>query len=94
MSSASSREAEAAVGSAHYRVWQANREIFLYPENYVDPALRRFKTPQFAQLESNLQQGNLTPALIDSAVSSYLKTHRVEWDDWEDAEDRIKIGAS
>jgi len=31
---------------------------------------------------------------VNSAVSSYLKTHRVEWDDWEDAEDRIKIGAS
>jgi high affinity sulfate transporter 1 len=31
---------------------------------------------------------------VNSAVLSYLKTHRVEWDDWEDAEDRIKIGAS
>ena len=23
-----------------YRVWEANRKIFLYPENYLEPALR------------------------------------------------------
>lgn len=58
---------------SRYRAWQANREIFLYPENYVNPALRRFKTPQFEQLENSLQQGNLTPALVESALTDYLQ---------------------
>ena len=57
----------------HYRVWQANREIFLYPENYVDPTLLNTKSPQFAQLESDLHQGNLTPELVTSALTSYLE---------------------
>lgn len=58
---------------SHYRVWQANREIYLYPENYVNPELRKFKTPQFEQLESALQQGSLTPSLVDGALSDYLE---------------------
>lgn len=57
----------------NYRVWQANREVFLYPENYVNPALRRFKTPQFKQLETSLQQGSVTSEMADSALTSYLE---------------------
>ena len=30
-----------------YRLWQANRKRFLYPENYIEPELRDDKTPQF-----------------------------------------------
>ena len=31
-----------------YRVWQANRKQFLYPENYIEPKeLRDDKEPQF-----------------------------------------------
>ena len=30
-----------------YRVWQANRKQFVYPENYIEPELRDDKTPQF-----------------------------------------------
>ncbi|MGL1608702.1 neuraminidase-like domain-containing protein, partial [Vibrio parahaemolyticus] len=30
-----------------YRVWQANREVFLYPENWLDPDLRDDATPTF-----------------------------------------------
>lgn len=56
----------------YYRVWQANREVFLYPENYIEPELRVDKTPQFTQLENDLQQSNLTQALVDKAVKTYL----------------------
>ena len=31
----------------NYRVWQANRKVFLWPENYLDPDLRDDKTPLF-----------------------------------------------
>ena len=30
-----------------YRVWQANRKEFLYPENSIEPEQRDDKTPQF-----------------------------------------------
>ena len=38
----------------HYRVWEANRKIFLWPENYLDPTIRDDKTPLFEELESEL----------------------------------------
>jgi len=31
----------------NYRVWEANRKVFLYPENYIDPALRSKKRKVF-----------------------------------------------
>ena len=40
----------------HYRVWEANRKVFLYPENYIEPELRDDKTPLFKELEDTLLQ--------------------------------------
>lgn len=51
-----------------YRVWEANREVFLYPENYYDPTLRKDKSQEYADLQNKLSQGNLTD---DSANDSY-----------------------
>ena len=31
----------------NYQMWEANRMVFLYPENYIRPELRSTKTPQF-----------------------------------------------
>jgi hypothetical protein len=56
-----------------YRVWQANREIFLFPENWMEPELRLDKTDLFEQLESDLLQGNVTQNLAEDAFYSYLK---------------------
>ena len=28
-----------------FRVWEANRKVFLYPENYIEPELRDDKEP-------------------------------------------------
>ena len=41
-----------------YRLWQAAREVFLYPENYVLPELRTDASPFFTDLESDLRQSN------------------------------------
>lgn len=30
-----------------FRVWEANRKVFVEPENYLEPELRDDKTPQF-----------------------------------------------
>lgn len=44
----------------NYRVWEANRKVFLYPENWIEPELRDDKSPFFKELESELLQGDLS----------------------------------
>jgi hypothetical protein len=56
-----------------YRVWEANRKVFLYPENWVEPQLRLDKTPEFVAFESALLQGELDEELIESALAGYLE---------------------
>ena len=56
----------------NYRVWEANRQVFVYPENYLVPTLRKHVTPQFAALSKTLQQGDITKAYVSSAFSSYV----------------------
>jgi hypothetical protein len=55
-----------------YRVWEANRKVFLYPENYLRPELRATKTPAFRALESDLLQSDITPASVQRAYKRYL----------------------
>jgi hypothetical protein len=55
-----------------YRVWQANREIFLFPENWMVPELRLDKTDLFQALESALLQGDVTSDLVEDAFFAYL----------------------
>ncbi len=56
-----------------YRVWQANREIFLFPENWMEPELRLDKTDLFQALEGALLQGDVTNDLVEDAFFTYLK---------------------
>ncbi len=39
------------------RVWEANRKVFLYPENWLETELRDDKSPLFDKTEQELQQG-------------------------------------
>ncbi|HEX8239721.1 MAG TPA: neuraminidase-like domain-containing protein [Allosphingosinicella sp.] len=55
-----------------YRVWEANRRIFVYPENYLLPPLRTDQTSLFKQLAAGLQQSEITPAYVESAYAGYL----------------------
>jgi ABC toxin-like protein/neuraminidase-like protein/putative peptidoglycan binding protein len=57
----------------HYRIWEANRKVFLYPETYIVPELRDDKTPFFKELETELLQNELTDATIETAFSNYLR---------------------
>lgn len=57
-----------------YRVWQANREVYLYPENYVDPTLRKFKTSQFTQFISDISKGQITDENVKKALATYLQS--------------------
>jgi hypothetical protein len=56
-----------------YRVWEANREIFLFPENWLDPEFRHDKTDMFQELEGDLLQGDITNDLAEDALFAYLK---------------------
>jgi Tc toxin complex TcA C-terminal TcB-binding domain/Neuraminidase-like domain len=56
----------------NYRVWQANREVLLFPENYILPELRDDKTPLFENLESTLLQQPITEQNVLDAYSTYM----------------------
>jgi len=43
-----------------YRLWQANRLVFLFPENWTEPSLRDDKSEIFVNWENALQQNSLT----------------------------------
>jgi hypothetical protein len=55
-----------------YRLWEANRKIFLYPESWIEAELRDDKTPLFKALEARLMQGELTEATAERALEGYL----------------------
>jgi hypothetical protein len=52
-----------------YRVWQANREVFLWPENWTYPELRDDQSPFFKEMMSALLQSDITD---DAAATAYL----------------------
>lgn len=61
-----------------YRVWEANRKVFLYPENWIQPELRDDKTPFFKDLENELLQDDITNDSAETALVHYLeKLHEV-----------------
>lgn len=69
----------ASVDAAHwawmqrYRVWEANRKIFVYPENWLEPELRPDKSPFFRELEADLLKADITDDLAEEAYLTYLK---------------------
>jgi Tc toxin complex TcA C-terminal TcB-binding domain/Neuraminidase-like domain/Salmonella virulence plasmid 28.1kDa A protein len=58
---------------SRYRVWEANRKIFLYAENWIEPGLRTDKSPFFKELENDLLQNAVTNDTAEDAFHSYLE---------------------
>jgi Neuraminidase-like domain/Salmonella virulence plasmid 28.1kDa A protein len=56
-----------------YRLWEANRKIFLFPENWLEPEFRDDKSNLFQELEGVLLQGDVSSDLVEDAFFSYLK---------------------
>jgi hypothetical protein len=56
----------------NYRVWEANRKIFFFPENWIEPELRDDKSQFFRELEADLIQTDITPDTAEAAFRSYL----------------------
>ncbi len=62
----------------NYRVWEANRKVFLYPENWIEPELRDDKSPFFKELESEILQSDMTDENAEQAFLHYVhKVHEV-----------------
>ena len=57
---------------SQYRVWEANRKVFLYPENWLFPELRDDKSHAFVALESALGESELTQTTASAAFGAYL----------------------
>nr|WP_218780231.1 neuraminidase-like domain-containing protein [Crenothrix polyspora] len=55
-----------------YRVWEANRKVFLYPENWIESNLRDDKSSFFKELESELLQKDISKQNVTDALKSYL----------------------
>ncbi len=55
-----------------YRVWEANRKVFLFPENWLEPELRDNKSPFFKEIESELLQSDITEDTAATALLNYL----------------------
>lgn len=56
-----------------YRVWEANRKIFLFPENWLEPEFRDDKSHLFRELEGTMLQGDVSKDLAEDAFFQYLK---------------------
>ena len=56
-----------------FRVWQAAREVFLWPENYLLPELRADASPFFAEVTKRLSHGNIDADTTESVFQQYLK---------------------
>lgn len=55
-----------------YRVWEANRKVFLWPENWLEPELRDNQSPFFKETMSELLQGDITEDRAAVALLNYL----------------------
>jgi len=56
-----------------FQVRAANLQLFLRPENWLEPEFRDDKTHLFAELEGALLQGEITNDLVEDAFLAYLK---------------------
>ena len=57
----------------NYRVWEANRKVFLYPENYIKPELRITRSETFDAAQSVLLQNEVTTEVAEQSLLRYLE---------------------
>ena len=56
----------------NYRVWEANRKIFLFPENWIEPELRDNQTPFFKEFMDTIDQMEPSAENFEDALFEYL----------------------
>lgn len=58
----------------NYRVWEANRKVFLYPENWLEPELRDNKTDLFKRfIEDEVLHQEINEQNVTKAYKQYIK---------------------
>ena len=55
-----------------YRVWEANRKVFLWPENWLEPELRDDQSPFFKETIGELLQSDISEDSAAGALLNYL----------------------
>jgi Tc toxin complex TcA C-terminal TcB-binding domain/Neuraminidase-like domain/PA14 domain/Salmonella virulence plasmid 28.1kDa A protein len=58
----------------NFRVWQANRMVLFYPENWIVPTLRDDQTPLFQTFANELLQNSITEENVEQAYLDYLNS--------------------
>jgi hypothetical protein len=56
-----------------WRVWEAARKVWLYPENWIEPELRVEKSELFEAFERELLSGDLTNDAAEKALIHYVR---------------------
>ena len=56
-----------------YRVWEANRKVFLWPENWIEPELKKDRSQFFKDLENELTQNEINQYTVETAFQGYLE---------------------
>jgi hypothetical protein len=65
-------DAEAWRWRKNYRVWEAARKVFLYPENWLEPEFRDNKSAFFKELEDGLAQDDINLTTAERLYREYL----------------------
>lgn len=68
----STSDREAWEWMSRYRVWEANRKVFLWPEHWMEPELRDDKSPFFEDLEKSILKDDVTEENVARAYHEYL----------------------
>ncbi|MET1113133.1 MAG: neuraminidase-like domain-containing protein, partial [Allosphingosinicella sp.] len=55
-----------------YRLWEANRKIYLYPENYVDPELLQRASPLYYEFKDEILQNEIDEPHVAQAYTAYF----------------------
>lgn len=58
----------------NYRVWEANRKVFMYPENWLLNETRDDQTQLYQNFVEELSQSNITDESARRAVTNYLRS--------------------
>jgi hypothetical protein len=59
-------------GLNRYPIWAALQQLRTFPDIYLDPTMRPTKTASFEQLENDLNQAQIQPETVRTAVLAYL----------------------
>lgn len=57
---------------SRYRIWEANREVFLYPENWLIESQRPNRTEIYQKFEQEVHQGQSTTDYLETVVQNYI----------------------